>query len=262
MPTLGNPALEKLKAGEQALGFTVKMIRSVEVAGAAKAVGFDWLFLDCEHGSLSLDAAAQIAAAALDAGIAPIARVPNGEFAMATRLLDNGILGIVVPHVDTADEAREVVRRLKFPPVGHRSIGGIGPHHGLRTMKIGDAAVAMNAANLTVVMLETPTAIENADAIAAVPGIDVLLIGTNDLCFEMGIPGEFTNARVVAAYDAMIAACRKHGKHPGMGGIYAEDIMERYIRAGCRFNLVGADQSFMMAAAQNRANALRRMVSA
>lgn len=262
MTTLRNPAREKLEAGEMALGFTVKMVRSVEVAGAAKAAGYDWLFLDCEHGTLGLDAAAQIAVAALDAGIAPIARVPYGEYAMATRLLDNGIMGIVVPHVDTAEEAREVVRRLKYPPVGHRSSGGIGPHHGLRAMKSGEAAAAMNAANLTVVMLETPTAIENAEAIAAVPGIDVLLIGTNDLSFEMGIPGEFTHARVSAAYERTVGACRKHGKHAGMGGIYAEDIMERYIRMGCRFNLAGADQAFMMAAAQNRSATLRRMVSA
>jgi len=261
MTTLRNPAREKLEAGELSLGLTVKLVRSVEIAAAAKAAGYDWLFLDCEHGSLGLDAAAQIAVAALDAGVAPIARVPNGEFSMATRLLDNGITGIVIPHVDTPEEAREVVRRLKFPPVGHRSIGGIGPHYGLRGMKIGEAAAAMNAANLTIVMLETPTAIENAEAIAAVPGIDVLLIGTNDLCFEMGIPGEFTHAKVASAYDRMIAACRKHGKHPGMGGIYVEDIMERYIRAGCRFNLGGADQSFLMAGAQNRSAALRRMVS-
>ena len=261
MTTLRNPAREKLEAGELSLGLTVKLVRSVEIAAAAKAAGYDWLFLDCEHGTLGLDAAAQIAVAALDAGVAPIARVPNGEFSMATRLLDNGIMGIVIPHVDTAEEAREVVRRLKFPPVGHRSIGGIGPHYGLRGMKIGDAAAAMNAANLTIVMLETPTAIENADAIAAVPGIDVLLIGTNDLCFEMGVPGEFTHAKIAAAYERMIAACRKHAKHAGMGGIYVEDIMERYIRAGCRFNLGGADQSFLMAGAQNRSAALRRMVS-
>jgi 4-hydroxy-2-oxoheptanedioate aldolase len=261
MTELRNSARETLEAGGMALGFTVKLVRSVEIAAAAKAAGFDWLFLDCEHGTLGLDAAAQIAVAALDAGIAPIARVPYGEYAMATRLLDNGILGIVVPHVDTADEAREVVRRLKFPPVGHRSSGGIGPHYGLRGMKIGEAAAAMNAANLTVVMLETPTAIENAEAIAAVPGIDVLLIGTNDLCFEMGIPGEYTHARVAAAYERMVAACRKHAKHAGMGGIYAEDIMEKYVRMGCRFNLGGGDQSFMLAAAQARSTALRRMVA-
>ncbi|MDQ2803703.1 MAG: aldolase/citrate lyase family protein [Pseudomonadota bacterium] len=260
MTTLHNPAREKLAAGELALGFTVRMVRSVEIAPAAKAAGFDWLFLDCEHGSLGLDAAAQIAVAGLEAGIAPIARVPNGEYAIATRLLDNGVLGIVVPHVDTEDEAREVVQRLKYPPVGHRSIGGIGPHYGLTSLKIGAAAAAMNAANLIVVMLETPEAIRNADAIAAVNGVDVLLIGTNDLSFEMGIPGEFSNARVVEAYENTINACRNHGKHAGMGGIYAEDIMERYIRMGARFNLAGGDQAFMMAAAANRSAALHRML--
>ena len=178
---------------------------------------------------MSLEACAQIATAALDAGIAPIARVPNGEYAIATRALDNGALGIVMPHVDTAEEAREVVNRLKYPPVGHRSMGGIGPHYGLRSASSSEAAGALNAANLTIVMLETPTAIANADEIAAVPGVDVLLIGTNDLCAEMAIHGDFGNQRVADAYGKMIAAARKHGKFPGMAGVYNETIMPRYI---------------------------------
>ena len=135
---------------------------------------------------MSLEACAQISIAALDAGIAPIARVPNGEYAIATRALDNGALGVVMPHVDTAAEAREVVNRFKYPPIGHRSMGGIGPHYGLRSASSGEAASALNTANLTIVMLETPTAIANAEEIASVPGVDVLLIGTNDLCAEMG----------------------------------------------------------------------------
>ena len=100
------------------LGVGIRMTRSVEIAKAMAVAGFDWLFLDMEHGVMSLESCAQIATAALDAGIAPIARVPNGEYSIATRALDNGVLGIVVPHVDTADEAREVVNRLKYPPVG------------------------------------------------------------------------------------------------------------------------------------------------
>jgi len=127
-----NPAREKLEQGQLALGVGIRMTRSVEVAKAMAVSGFDWLFLDMEHGVMSLEACAQIAAAALDAGIAPIARVPNGEYAIATRALDNGALGIVMPHVDTAAEAKEVVDKLKYPPVGHRSMGGIGPHYGLR----------------------------------------------------------------------------------------------------------------------------------
>src|SRR5215472_4029060 len=194
--TVRNVAREKLEQGQLSLGVGVRPTRSVEIAKAMAVAGFDWLFLDMEHGVMSLEACAQISIAALDAGIAPIARVPNGEYAIATRALDNGALGIVMPHVDTAAEAREVVNRLKYPPVGHRSMGGIGPHYGLRSASSGEAAAALNAANLTIVMLETPTAIANAEVIAAVPGIDVLLIGTNDLCAEMSIHGDFGNERV------------------------------------------------------------------
>src|SRR5207244_5858490 len=116
--------------------------------------------LEMAPGVTSLGSRHQSSTAALDAGIAPIARVPNGEYAIATRALDNGALGIVVPHVDSGAEAREVVNRLKYPPVGHRSMGGIGPHYGLRSVGTGEAAQALNAANLTIVMLETPTAIK------------------------------------------------------------------------------------------------------
>ena len=253
-----NVAREKLEQGQLSLGVGIRTTRSVEVAKMMTTAGFDWLFLDMEHGTMSLDACAQIAAAALDAGIAPLARVPNGEYSIATRLLDNGVLGIVMPHVDTADEAREVVEKLKYPPVGHRSMGGTGPHYSLRSTSTGEAATALNAANLTVVMLETPTAIENAEAIAAVPGVDVLLIGTNDLCAEMGIHGDFGNERVAEAYRTMIAAAHEHGKFPGMAGIYNEPLMQRYISMGARFILSGNDANFLVAAAGQRTAFLRK----
>ena len=103
---------------------------------------------------------------------------------------------------------------------------------------------------------ETPTAIDNADAIAAVPGVDVLLIGTNDLCAEMGIHGDFANERVADAYRTMIAASKKHGKFPGMAGIYNEPLMQRYIEMGARFILSGNDATFLMASATQRARFL------
>nr|WP_294529792.1 aldolase/citrate lyase family protein [uncultured Rhodopila sp.] len=257
MTTIRNSAREKLQQGELALGVGIRTTRSVEIAKMMAIAGFDWLFLDMEHGTMSLDACAQICAAALDAGIAPIARVPNGQYSIATRALDNGALGIVVPHVDTAAEAREVVDKLKYPPVGHRSVGGWGPHYQLGKLSIADAVTALNAANLTVVMLETPTAIANAGEIAAIPGIDVLLIGSNDLCAEMGIPGDFGNDRLAEAYATTIAACAKHGKFSGIGGIYDEAIVPRYIKMGARFVLGGQDASFMMAAARARTGFLR-----
>ena len=148
-----NVAREKLEQGQLALGVGVRMTRSVEIAKAMAVAGFDWLFLDMEHGVMSLEACAQIATAALDAGIAPIARVPNGEYAIATRALDNGALGIVMPHVDTPEQAREIADHLKYPPMGHRSVAGGQAIFDFKPMKIAELIAESNRATLVVVML-------------------------------------------------------------------------------------------------------------
>jgi 4-hydroxy-2-oxoheptanedioate aldolase len=129
-PTLRNPARERLEAGELALGVGIRQSRTVDIASIMKACGYDWLFLDLEHNSMDLDIAVQISVAALGAGIAPIVRVPAGQFWLATRVLDGGALGIVMPHVDTPEEARKIADRLRYPPQGHRSIAGGLPHFG------------------------------------------------------------------------------------------------------------------------------------
>jgi len=187
-------------------------------------------------------------------------RVPNGELALGTRCLDGGGLGIVIPHVDTADEARAMVDAFRFQPLGHRSIGGGYPQFGFAAVPAQEVVKALNDATLVVAMMETPRAIENADAIAAVPGIDVLLMGTNDLCLEMDIPGQLDNERVVAAIDTVIGACKKHGKWPGLGGVYGKELMKRYIGRGMRFVLCGSDLSVLLAAAQE--HHLRRQAAA
>ena len=105
-------------------------------------------------------------------------------------------------------------------------------------------------------MLETPAAIELADPIAALPGVDVVMIGTNDLCAEMGIPGQYGDAKVEAAYKTVIEACRKHGKHPGMGGVVDHALMDKYINMGMRFILSGNDTGFLMAGARTRSEFL------
>jgi 4-hydroxy-2-oxoheptanedioate aldolase len=252
-----NPARERLAKGEVAIGMGLRQARTVDIASAMRTCGFDWLFIDLEHNAMSLDMAVQIAVAANSAGISPIVRVPNRQYDMATRALDGGAFGVVMPHVDTADEAREVADRLKYPPVGHRSVAGAMPQFAFQPIPLAEATAAFNANMLVVVMLETPTAIKNADAIAAVPGIDVLLIGTNDLAMEMGLPGQFMHADVVRAYETVIAACRKHGKWAGMGGVYTEDGLAKYIGMGVRMILAGSDFSFLMAAAGTRAKFVR-----
>lgn len=257
MTVVVNHAKRELRDGKLAIGLGLRQARTVDIAQIAKTSGFDWLFIDCEHSSMNLDTAAQIAAAALAVGVTPLVRVPGHEHHHATRALDNGAQGVVVPHVDTAEDARRIADYCRFPPLGHRSMGGGLQQTGFVPMPIGETARIVNEETLVVAMLESPRGIENCEAIAAVPGIDAVLIGTNDLCFEMGIPGKFDDPRVVDAYAKLVAACRKHGKAAGMGGVQAPELLERYIGMGVRLVLAGTDFALLMQAASARASLVR-----
>ncbi|MCO6384936.1 HpcH/HpaI aldolase/citrate lyase family protein [Oceanicola sp. 502str15] len=247
-----NVARQKLDAGELAVGLGVRQGRTSDTAMVAKSCGFDWLFIDMEHNSMDLDAAAQMCVSALPTGVTPIVRVPGPESFHATRILDAGAMGVIVPHVDTPDEARRVADICKFPPLGNRSVPGSMPQLGYAAYSQEDCCRLLNESTLIVVMLETEEAIEAADEIAAIDGIDVLLIGTSDLSADMGIHGQFDHPRIRAAYERVIAACRKHGKHPGMGGIYTPTIMQKYVSLGARFLLGGSDLSLLMQAGRER----------
>jgi 2-keto-3-deoxy-L-rhamnonate aldolase RhmA len=163
----------------------------------------------------------------------------------------------VVPHVNTPDEARQVVNNTKYPPIGHRSVAGGQAQLEYASVPSGEATRLMNDNTLVIVMLESPEAIENADAIAAVEGVDVLLIGTSDMTAEMGIPGKYDNQRVVDAYETVIAACKKHGKFSGMGGVYDPLLMERYIQMGVQFILSGNDLNLLIGSMKQRTGFLR-----
>lgn len=122
-----NRLLDQMERGELSLGVVIRMARNIEIARMMRACGMDWLFLDLEHNSMSIDTAAQICVAALDADITPLVRVPKMELTLASRALDNGAQGIVMPHVDTAQEAQAIVPALRFAPLEHRSFTGSVP---------------------------------------------------------------------------------------------------------------------------------------
>lgn len=252
-----NIARERLEAGELAIGMGVRQARSVDIGKIMKTCGYDWLFIDMEHGSMSVDDTVQISIAASDAGITPIVRVPGFQHFHATRVLDGGALGVVFPHVDTAEIANELANFCRYPPRGHRSVVGALPQIDFRSLPVSEAAQAINNAVLVVVMLESPEAIERVEEIAAVDGVDVLLVGTGDLCMEMGIPGQVDSPKVVQAYEKLIAACHRNGKYPGLGGVYKPELMESYIGMGMRFILSSNDLAMMMAASTERASFLR-----
>lgn len=252
-----NETKRRLAAGELALGMGLRLARTVDIASIAHTTGFDWLFIDMEHSPFGMESATQIASAALGFGVTPIVRVPGHQHFHSSRVLDAGAQGVVVPHVDTVAQAKEIVSFCKYPPVGHRSVAGALPQLRFRNVPIAELTRTVNEETLVIVMLETPAAIANADRIAAVKGVDVLLIGTNDLCAEMGIHGQFSHPKVKAAYRRVIAACRKHRKFPGMGGVYHPALMEGYVQMGMQFILAGSDLSYLMAGAKARTDFLR-----
>ena len=257
---MGNVALEKLRRQELSLGVVLRQARSVETAKIFETAGFDWLFLDLEHNSMSIETACEMSVGALDAGIAPLVRVPENQYWMATRALDGGAQGIIMPHVDTVEQAREVVRQLRYPPVGRRSISSMQVHVGFRPVPVGELTRQLDQDFLIAIMLETVQSVEACEAIAAVEGIDVVMIGGNDLCLDMGIPGDVMNERVVRAFERVAAACKKNGKHAGLGGVRKPEDLKVYFDMGYRFILAANDVTMLVDAGRKRTDALRALV--
>ncbi len=252
MPLVTNTTKHRLLGGQMALGFGVHHLRTSATPLVAAATGHDWMFIDAEHGAFSIQEITQLCIAALPTGVTPIVRVCSGAIDEATRALDNGALGIVMPHVDTAKQARKIADAFRYPPAGSRSWGGPPAVYGYRPPATEEAQKAINAEILTIVMLESPEAIENAADIAEVDGIDVLFIGTSDLTASMGISGQMGHQKVIDAYQTVGDACKKHGKILGMGGVYDTENASRYVGMSATFILTGSDHSYMMAGADQR----------
>jgi len=259
MTEIRNPALDRMRAGEVALGMVVRLSRSGDIAKVARTSGHDFLFIDLQHGVMSLDTATEICLVASGCGVAPLVRVTGFDNPEAARLLDCGAMGIIVPDVNTAEDARKAVATCKFPPIGRRSVFASYPHFDFAAVPVADAAPAMNEGQLLVCMVESPEGIANLDAIAAVDGVDVIHMGCNDLLYNMGLPGQFGHPNVIAAIDRLIASCAKHGKFAGVGGDRDPARQADYIRKGIRFMTTQSDLAMLMAEASRRTKFLREL---
>ncbi len=257
-PLLRNPLAETLAAGRVGVALIVQKVQSVDIALAARSCGCDALSVDLEHSVIPESAAAQICVAALQAGVTPLVRVPSLEAHHANRLLDAGALGIIAPHVGNAEQARAVVRACRFAPLGDRSVAGNWPHVGYQPGEPRALRAAFNAATTVVVMLESPEAIERADEIAAVPGVDILHVGTVDLCEALGRPADYGHPEVMACHERVIRACQRHGKVAGAGGLaHRPQWLQQVLSMGTRFVTAGVEWDLMMAGVRQRVGSLR-----
>jgi 4-hydroxy-2-oxoheptanedioate aldolase len=248
-----NVAKERLRQGKVAFGFGVRFSRSPEIARIASGIGYHWLFIDLEHNTMSIETAVQVCVAALDAGITAVVRVPGHERFHAQRILDGGAMGLWAPHIDTAEQARDFADNCLYSPKGSRGASASAALLNYENLPAREANAATNEHLLLIAQLESPTAIENADSIAAVDGIDVLSVGTSDLTLAMGFPNEFENPAVLDAYEHVIRVARKHGKWWRFGGVYDPDFQRRQIAMGSSMPVGGSDVSFMISAAREKA---------
>jgi 2-keto-3-deoxy-L-rhamnonate aldolase RhmA len=224
---------ERLRAGEPVFGVSV-MIPSPQMVEMIAAAGFDWVLLDCEHGTLSLESVELMAMAAEAAGITAIARPASRSAEHLLQVLERGVAGVQVPHVSTPAQAREVVDAVKFHPAGRRSLAA-----GTRAARydahgtLADYVKAANEATLIAAQIEDREAVENLDALLQVQDIDVFFIGPSDLSQSMGHPGDPKAPPVARAIEESLAKMRAAGRTPGMPAT-AENVREA-IGKGVRY---------------------------
>ncbi|MCP5153415.1 MAG: 2-dehydro-3-deoxyglucarate aldolase [Ectothiorhodospiraceae bacterium] len=200
----------KLLADQPALGVSV-MIPSVQIVEMLGRLGFDWVLIDCEHGSIGIESVELMVMAAEAAGITPIVRPASNSARDILQVMDRGAAGVQVPHVCTADDARRAVASVRYDPDGRRglAVGTRSADYGyLESMS--EYVARANREALVCVQIEDAEALDNLDAILAVPGIDVFFVGPSDLSQSMGHAGNAGAAPVRAAiertFDAILAA--------------------------------------------------------
>ncbi|KQU28474.1 MULTISPECIES: HpcH/HpaI aldolase family protein [unclassified Rhodococcus (in: high G+C Gram-positive bacteria)] len=250
---LHNLAKEKMARGEPVYSMTVRLVRTIDIASIAHTAGFDTVYIDLEHSSFSLQDTGQICMACNHLGVTPLVRVPDLDPALIARVMDSGAMGIVVPGVSSGDEARAVVRAVKHAPLGERSLAGAAPQLLYRTLPADRVVRELDRSSLVVVMIESQAGLDAAEDIASVDGVDVVLVGANDLSVELGVAGQVDHPDIHQAYLRVIEACKAGGKTVGIGGMGGRpDLIRQYLDMGARYVSTGNDISFLSAAAAQK----------
>lgn len=256
MQLVPNVTKERLKQNKVAFGMSLRIARTVDIARAAASSGYHYISIDLEHSTMPMDVAAQFCAAGLDAGVTPFVRLPINDARIATPLLDAGAQGIIIPHVATADDMKRAIDVCRYPPYGGRSIATC-IQAGWEKIPVAKLGPMINDNVLMVALLESWEAIENVEQIAAVEGVDILSVGSNDLLTDMGIPGGFDNPRILDAYRRVIEAAEAHGKWVRIGGIFEAEAVRRSIELGSRMVTLDNDFRYLLRAMRSNLAEIR-----
>jgi 2-keto-3-deoxy-L-rhamnonate aldolase RhmA len=256
-----NRAKARLREGGIAIGTMISELRTEEVSYVLAAAGFDFFVIDTEHASANWETVQTLSRAARSAGIVPLVRVTDTLYSLIARALDAGAMGVMVPHVETAADAREIVRCVKYPPAGERGFGLRGAVTDYGQVSAAQAIEWSNAETLVFAQIESGRALDNLDDIAAVPGIDVLLVGPNDLALSLGVPGELLHPKLQDAYRRVADAANRHGI---AGGLHPGDlkVVECGCTAGMRCLMYASDIRMLLGAAKQAVQGLRALTPA
>lgn len=205
-----------LRAGGVALGTMVMEFSSTGIARLTAEAGCDFVMFDMEHTGWSVETIRMLLATARSADVVPMVRVPATQYHFLARVLDMGAMGLMVPMVETAEQARQIVQFSRYPPQGRRGTAFGVAHDDYTDGDVVDKIQSANEESLLIAQIETVTGLENLEQIASVDGLDVLWVGHFDLTTSMGIPAQFGHPRYREAIERILDACRRHGKAAGI----------------------------------------------
>ncbi len=252
-----NRMKEKLQAGQIPLGHMILEFGTRGIAKILESADLDFVFIDSEHSPFTAGDLADLAAWFKATSIAPIVRVPEIHYHLIARTLDAGALGIMVPNVKSGAEARAIVDAAKYAPLGKRGLIMNHAHTEYMPANPPEYMAYANANTSIVCQIESVEGLDNLDAIASTPGVDVLWIGHFDLTASLGIPGQFDAPQFIAALEAVVAACRQYGLAAGIqpGSL---DQAEAWLALGFNAISYSADFPIYAAALQSQVNGVRR----
>jgi len=241
-------AVQKLREGKRVVGTMVRMVRNPAIAAVAYNAGLDFIMLDLEHGPYTMETVDDVFKIGRTLGLGCFVRVPELAKGYVSRSLDCGATGVMVPMLESVEQAHLLVRWAKYAPLGGRGFGAPGGHTkfiGVGPDTIQAFTAQANVDTITIAQIETAQAIQNIDVIAAVPGIDALLIGPNDLSISIGCAGDFLGDTMEKAIGKVAAAAKKHGKIFGLHG--PDPLTEHWLPRGLTLVMSNLDTNILAA---------------
>jgi 2-dehydro-3-deoxyglucarate aldolase/4-hydroxy-2-oxoheptanedioate aldolase len=218
-----NHVKRRLARGEVCLGTLVLEFSSSGLPRIAQQAGVDFVLFDQEHSGWTTDTIRQLLAASRAAEFVPLVRVPAAQYHLISQVLDLGAMGVMVPMVETVEQAELIVRSAKYPPMGRRGAAFGVAHDDYVSGKVLEKIASANQETLLIAQIETVAGLEQVERIAAIPGIDIVWLGHFDLTNSMGIPAQFTDARYLAAVKRIATAAQQKGKAAGFMAASAEE---------------------------------------